>query len=599
MGSDNRLSESWIMRSRSSHDAVALAAAAMLMAVLAGCGGDQPDYDENPIVIPPGVAGTVSQYADLVGGNDMLVKGYGVVAGLGTHGSSEVPGSLRKYLTKDMLRRGLASPRLNTNLLTPDRMLEDRDTSVVVVGGRIPPGAPKGTTFDLYVECPPRTQTTSLDGGYLLPTDLRFAVPGGMETFAKSQPWGEAKGAVFVNPFAARKAEGSDAQLRVGTIPAGGVVTRERPIRLELRRPDYRMANVLIRSINESFGGQGIGKKIATFKSPSLIELKIPADWREDYRHFLDLLMHVCIVGGPSDQETYAKQLANAITLPTARHEDIALTWEVMGRPVLPVIRELYASSNSAAAFYAARTGLRLGDPMAVEPVVAFAEQAGSPFQLRAIEALGQTQKFIQVIGPLKRLLDSRNEVVRLAAYEALAEFGPGSAIRRYRIADQFELDVVETDRDYVIYATRTGEPRLVLFGNMPIRRPVFYCPPDELVTISDAPKDVEPHEGHGPPKERRPVMVYRRLPVGRRKSPPFYIPATATELVKTLGEAPHLGIDEKPEGLGLSYSQVVGVVQGLCEKGHIPARFVLQRTPDVQRLYANTALERPEMPEQ
>ena len=194
--------------------------------------------------------------------------------------------------------------------------------------------------------------------------------------------------------------------------------------------------------------------------------------------------MHLYVEGGPEGAERYARQIARAIELPTGRHEDISLVWEAIGRQVLPVIQPLYTAENPAAAFFAARAGLRLGDTLAVEPMIGMARQTDGPFQLQAVAELGRARRFVQGVGALRELLTSPSQLLRLAAYEALLERGSTSAIRREDIPGQFTLDVVQVDREYTIYATRTGPPRIVLFGrDIPIRRPVFYCPGDELVT--------------------------------------------------------------------------------------------------------------------
>lgn len=585
-----------------------------LLACLTGCDNAGLDRAALPkVVVPPGVAGTVSQYAALVGGNEMPVKGYGIVVGLGQNGSAEIPDAIRKYLFQEMLKKGIASSSAGTGALTPTRMLKDKDTAVVVVSGRLPPAAPVGTKFDLYVESPPRTQTVSLDGGYLLPVDLRFALPASMVQFSKSRPWADGKGEVFVNPFVAREKSGDHAAVRRGTIPNGGVVTRNKPIRLELRRPDVRMSHLIQRRLGQRFGGD---EKVAIAKTPSLVELRIPRKWRNDYVHFLRLVMHVYLPGGAGADEQHARELARDILLPTARREDIALVWEAMGRPVLTVIRQLYTSDNPAAAFYAARTGLRLGDAMAVDSLLVLAQQANSPVQIPAVAELGRTKQFVQQAPTLRRMLSSQNELLRVAAYEALLKLGSITNIRRRGVSEHFVLDIVDTQRDYVVYATQTGQPKIVLFGrSMPIREPLFFSPGDELVTIVDtagkaAGSSSKPigisltDSGTEISEENedanKTIMVFRRLPRGNRKSPPLNIAPLVEELIATLGRRPERGADGKVEGLGLTYCQVVGVLQGMCKAGHIPAKFVLQRAPAVQRIYSSaTGIGRPDMPEE
>ena len=163
-------------------------------ALAGGCGNPGTRRAYAPRLMPPGVAGTVGEYADLVGANPLPVRGYGVVVGLGKNGSSEVPTGLKDQLVQEMSKLGLGSPQAGTEGLSPSRMLEDKDTAVVVVGGWLPPGAPKGTRFDVMVQALPQTQTLSLVGGTLLGTDLKIALNTPTAVAGKLETWAIAHG---------------------------------------------------------------------------------------------------------------------------------------------------------------------------------------------------------------------------------------------------------------------------------------------------------------------------------------------------------------------------------------------------------------------
>jgi len=553
---------------------------------LAGCqqGTGGRSFRPKKMVIPAGIAGTVTEYADLVGADEMLVRGYGVVVGLGQAGSDEVRADVRNYLVQEMLKAGLGSYVRGTQRLTPRQMLRDKDTAVVVVAARIPPGAPVGTRFDVFVQALPKSQTLSLDGGVLMSTKLRLGLSTAVGTAGEIKDWALGRGPIFVNPFIDRADPTQQAKLRAGRVPGGGVVSRGRSLRLQLRSPDLRVVSLIARRLNERFGGLG---DVATSKSASMIELRVPSTWRYDHEHFLQLVRHVYLWGGPAEDEKYAKQLKDAILQPAALYEDIALVWEAMGRRVLGIIQPLYTSTNPAAAFHATRTGLRLEDALAIDPMIRFARQANSPYQISAIRALGRARWSVQPVHTLRGMLSEPNELVRVAAYEALMDHGPTGAVQRVKISQDFVMDIVDTDRDYAIYATQTGPAKIVLFGrSVPIRRPVFYCPPDDLVTINA-------------PETAKEVTVYRRIPRTGQMSDAFRVDPHAHSLIKTLGRAPELAVNGEVDGLGFTYSQVVSILYGLCKAKHIPADFVLQRSPAMQRIYmAISPVSRSDMPE-
>jgi hypothetical protein len=281
-----------------------------------------------------------------------------------------------------MLKYQMVAPSQGPTALTPTRMLRDKDTAVVIVQGRIPPAAPAGTHFDLHVEVLPGSQAISLDGGTLMSCDLQLALTAAVTDLTATKTWAIARGELVLNSFETDKPSDDDAaRLRMGTIPGGGTVTQSRPVYLELRQPDYRIASMIEKQINQRLAGVG-GKKVAAAIYPSMVRIDIPKDQRDNYVRFLNLAMHVNLTGGGGLDERCAKQLAQAIALPTARCDDIALTWEAMGRQIMPILRPLYTSENPSVSFFASRTGLRLRDEMAIAPMMLIAAQGDSHYQI-------------------------------------------------------------------------------------------------------------------------------------------------------------------------------------------------------------------------
>jgi len=567
---------------------VVIGLAGICLAALAG--GCDPEGtrlaigESGPPPLPAHVAGTVSQYATLLGGAEMPVRGYGVVVGLGQNGSAEVPPHLIEELRQYLLRQDLGSWLKGLSDLTPSRFLRDLGTAVVLVEAVIPPGAPVGERLDVGVSALPQSQTRSLEGGTLMPLDLRLVLRGLGSADRSSKIWARAAGPVFVNPFLDESKAADVAKFKVGRVIGGGRVSRSRPILLQLREPDYARATLIERRINERFPSL---RKVAVAKNPATIALHVPQDWRGDYKHFLCLVRRLPVRTGPGVGEAHARDIAAAIVQPDANHEELALVWEAIGRQVISVLRTLYASRSPRPAYYAARTGLRLGDGVAEPVLLRFAGSANSPLQIPAVRELGRHPKVVRAAAMLYRLLDDESELVRVAAYEALLKRGDSSRITRYSVSGQFLLDVVRSQRSYVIYARQSGQPRLVLFGkDMAVSRPVFFSSPDEMVTLN-----AKPGSKH--------LMIYRKTPRSGEMSETLRIGFLVRTLVQKMGSLPELDKEGKPKGLALTYSQVIRVLNRLCERRDIPARFVLQSTEQVERVYRGTvAAGRPDMPE-
>ena len=565
-----------------------------LCTLIAGC-NDQADVftlklkdDEPRIVIPPHVKGTIAEFAVMVGGGNVPVQAHGVVVGLGDKGSSEVPASLQRRVVEYLAKQHLGSYRMGTAALTPERVLRDKDTSVVLVGGAVPPGAPIGTKFDVYVTALPQTQTQSLEGGVLMPIDLSLAFRGMSTPNTNTQLWAKAAGPIFVNPFIDPSDREQAAKLLTGVVVGGGKVTRHQPVRLQLHRPDYQMADLIQRRVHTRFdpNEEVILSKVAKGRSRSVVEISIPEDYRDDYRHFLELVMHLLIRFGKGGWEGSARRIAEQMEMPVADHRQLALVFEAMGKQVLPILQDLYASKIRGASFYSARAGLRLEDNLAVEVVLRFARSAESAYQLPAIEELGKHPRLSRAGPVLRRLIDDPNEQVRLAAYRSLLKRGDRSAITCIDLPDQFALDVIKTRRNYTIYATQRDEARIVLFGrDMLVNRPVYFEAPDELVTINafgDSDK----------------LTIFRKVPVRGVISDPVKCDFRVRSLVEAMGRIPEPDENGQVTSLGLTHSQVVGVLYRMCKAGDIPARFVLQPIEAAQRIYAGAAtVGRPDLP--
>jgi len=592
-----------------------LAVAAMALCwACAGClpEGSSLKTAEEPRPIPPDVIGTIGEYANVVGGGSLLLDGHGLVVGLGKDGSAEVPPRLRKYLVEYMLKKKVGSPLGGGRGVTPSQIIADKDTAVVRLLGVVPPGAPKGWTFDVQVRALSRTGTRSLDGGRIYAFPMHLASGEGVPPSSGARAWGQAEGTVFINPFLDPRKPSDVPRFREGRLIGGGTVLRSRPLRLILREPDYLRCNSIQRRINQRFGQP---RRIANAKNPSTIELNIPPEYHRDYDHFLELVAHLPLQSQPGQWEARAREIARQMTRPGANHHGLALVWEAMGRQVTDVCRTLYASKNPAAAFHAARTGLRLKDEMAGDVVIRLATTVGSPFQVPAIEELSRAVWLLRSVPTLRRLVDDDNSLVRVAAYEALTKLGDASLITRVDVGGAFSLDLVKSRKAYVIYAAQSRERKLVLFGrDMTVNQRVFLDMPSGLVTMANRLVDVDetgevvdlsrlsPEERARKKTTQAPrLMVFRSIPGTRTISAPLYTSFLVRELIQGLGGRARVGLQQQAKGLQLTYGQVVAVLYRMCEvEKDIPAEFVLQRPLGTGRLYRDVpTVGRPDMPGQ
>ncbi|MCD6365274.1 MAG: flagellar basal body P-ring protein FlgI [Planctomycetes bacterium] len=552
--------------------------------LLAGC-GPRTNRFAAPADIPVDVRGTVGQYAMYVGYSQRPVQGYGLLLGLGENGSAEVPQPLQDRLTEELGKQNLGFYRYGTAHLSPSRILRDLDTAVVRITGSIPYGATVGTRFDLRVSALSQTQTRSLDGGRMLPFPLRLDLGSNNPAGRRSSIWATASGEMFLNPYIELDKPGELIKLREGRIINGGRVIHEQPVVLLLGRADYSMSSKIAALINTRFGKSY--RRVATAKNDRTIEVQIPREFHDDYTHFLDLVLHLPLGRGEGFDELRIREVLEALGDPKSQHAQLSLALEAAGEQVIGLLQSHYASPKAHVAFYTARAGLRLGDRKASGTILRFAVRDGSPYQVSAIKELARVRGVAGSVRVLRKLVNSEDEFVRLAAYEALVANGDAATVQSSQIGQRrkadggftpgrFTLDIVKSTGKPVIYASQFEETKIVIFGaDMRVKSPMFLSFPDELVTVGNVKIDGEDK-----------LMVYRRIPRGRVVSDAFYIDFSVASLIRTMGSAIERGDDGKIQGLALTYSQVLRVLAALCASGDIDARFILQRPPALRRIY-------------
>ena len=233
-----------------------------------------------------------------------------------------------------------------------------------------------------------------------------------------------------------------------------------------------------------------------------------------------------------------------------------------------------------------------------------------SPYQLPATSALVEmpySDRSTQVLvnQSLRNLLESRNDQVRIRAYQGLARNADRSILPlRFEHPAEFGLDVVLSKGPPLIYVQTSKKPQIVLFGpSTRCRTPLFYLSADKLLTINSVHPAAKDPESKAPPTEK--LSLLRLTAAGdialRLQSDPDLV-----SLIKTLGsrvDPDHTGVHH---GLGMDYSQVVGTLHGLWKNNifyaplqneDISAGFVLQKSLGLSQTQ-QPSLSAPQRPE-
>ncbi len=546
--------------------------------------------------IPSPLRGTIGSEAIFEGIDATLVTGYGFVVGLNGTGGGPLTEAVAGHVERMMALRGISrAGRVSRTVLelpdgrgvTPRELLRNKDTAVVVVYAQIPPGAPEGMTFDVFVQA---LNAASLEGGRLWTTELQI---GRSQVYQGVQKKiiAEARGDILVNPFDDPAEPRADLNLDIGRILAGGVLTQPLDIAINLDNPSHSRARAMATAINSRFPpGPGDRNDIARGKNDSVVTLTIPTRFREHPGDFVKMVQHMPIdIRIPP--EIHAQRLLQSLESYPDLFQELMWSLRALGTQAIPEIRNGYNSPTEIVRLTALRAGAYLGDARAAEPLIQLVQNNPNlDIRLKAAEMLSHVEGGPRVDAALRRLLDDPEPLVRIEAYESLAQRAeraqlarfrtmqrqqlasmntqmseaeleafsrlwlPGDGIhgvRRRLIDEKFLLDTVDAGSP-MIYFRLQDEPRFVILGNAQLRKPMIASAwDDRLLIVADNPSD--------PAR-----LLYTDYRSGRTTT--GEISDSLSELIEFLGHTP---TPENPEpGLGLSYSEVIGVLHALVENG-------------------------------
>lgn len=524
-----------------------LCLAAGVLALLAvSCQPSQPREPREPrdVDLPEYLRDTVGEIARFAGREWLPVQGYGFVTGLDGTGTRTVPPGVRQEIL-NMMRRN--------HVQDAETILASPGTAVVSVGGLLTPGIAAGERFDLEVRALPNTQTTSLEGGFLLACDLTRVATGRTGT-VRTEPLAVGRGSIFVSPFLTEEDEEGERRQtvdpRFGRILAGGRALKTRHFRLVLLVPSVRTADQVVRLVNARFPGAAKGAE-----DPARIDLAVPRLYRDDKTQFLDLVGAIYLRESPAARDGRIAMLAKALA--AGKDMDaVSLCLEGFGRSVVPQLRELADHPDAAVRFYAGRGLAHLQDAQAVHILSPIVKDDDSEFQEQAVRALGKIREGLG-LGVLARAVDARSARVRVAAWRAIQGLMPDEFVKRV-FRDQFVLSVVPTRGKPFVYVSRFDRQQLAVFGDVRVRPPVLSETRRVTATAVAG--------------SERLALVSRRGGKDRRVDVPLDLASITEGMV-----LPVESEDGEEAGLGLGYSDVVGLVHELERAGALTGSVVLQ----------------------
>jgi hypothetical protein len=186
-----------------------------------------------------------------------------------------------------------------------------------------------------------------------------------------------------------------------------------------------------------------------------------------------------------------------------------------------------------------------------------------SAYRIEALETITSGANRNDAAAISRRLLRDPNFDIRLAAYENLRKMGD-IAIMQSLVAGDFYLEQITQTKYNAIFVSRSGQPRIVLFGAP------LYCSENIFVQSADGNITINARAG------QKYVSVIRKLPQ-RSDVPPITLKSSfeLSDIIRTLCESAIVkeGSAVRP-GLNISYSDAIYILKQMCEKGMVEAEF-------------------------
>ncbi|MBN2314750.1 MAG: flagellar basal body P-ring protein FlgI [Sedimentisphaerales bacterium] len=528
---------------------VAVVVMLLIVCAISGCNLGGKD---NTIADDVDLGPTIGSLANVLAPEPAPVEGYSIVGGLRNTGSAECPPQIRAYL-KRYIQKQLASSG-QPGSLDIDKYINSLETAVVLVEGIIPAIPSKNEYFDLKVTALPNTQTTSLEGGILYNTELKRPGSFGIATDVLA----DAEGPIFTDKISSVQADP-----KVGFVLGGGKVLNEYRIILALQESDFRIANAIRNRLNERFG---VGTARAVLADR--VEVMVPNYYKNRKQRFISMIQTMYLNQDVEATQKRIKTLVNELTDSEDKAKsEIAL--EAIGNQSLGYLNELLNSPDERIKLHAARCMLNLGSDAGLAALRQIAMDTSSPNRLEALEAIVVGAKRADSTSVARRLLRDKDFQVVLAAYNHLRELGD-IAITQEFIGRNFYLEQIAQTELKVIYASRSGQPQIVLFGApLECHSNIFIESENGDITLNTPPGDDR-------------VTIMRKHP--RRPGLVVHLNSSLNlgDIIKTLCEEPSGRQSQDRKGLGVTYAEVVALLKRMCDKGAIDAKFHTGELPKI-----------------
>ncbi len=398
----------------------------------------------------------IGDVAGPVGLDKLKVEGLALVTALDGSGSDPAPSAQRDYLVDEIKTHEVE----NVNGL-----LQSTDNSLVQILGFVPPGAKKGDRFDIVVQCMPKSETTSLEGGYLMMSRMKPLMVT-RRSVQMGHNFALAEGRVLINQLF-----DSNEQVKnmvSGIVPGGGIVSRERETGLQLLDSARSIQNTtaMARAINARFTTRvgSAPEGVANPVSDRRLEILIPDEYRHNIGRYFHVMLNIVFEETPDERINRLEMLERQLHDPSMTSIS-AIRLEAIGEEAMGALKRGLRSDEFQVRFHAAQALAYMKETAGVE-VLREAVLREPAFRWHGLTGLASLQSTSSEKA-LAALFDSASAESRYGAFRALRESMPGSPLVDGEFVNrEFMLHSVPSTAPPMIHFSRTRIPEIVMFGD-------------------------------------------------------------------------------------------------------------------------------------
>ncbi|HTN77845.1 MAG TPA: flagellar basal body P-ring protein FlgI [Pirellulaceae bacterium] len=399
------------------------------------------------------------------GVNYLKVESVALVTGLANTGSDPPPTPQRQALLAEMQSH---------EVHTPNQVLASPETSMVIVRGYLPPGCQKGDTFDVEVRVPPRSETTSLRGGWLMQTRMRENEFMGA-TVKTGHVIGLAQGAVIVDSVFQNN--GDPVLETRGRVLSGATVTKARPMGLVVKSDfkTVRVSAAVGSAVNNRFHtfDHGVKTGVAEPKADNYIELTIHPRYKHNISRFIRVVRAIAVNENATDRSQRLLLLERMLQDPSTA-ATAATQLEAIGKDGIKLLSMGLKAQDPEVRFYSAES-LAYLDQAECSAALKDAAMLEPAFRWHAITALS-AMDHVSAYAALNELLHVQSAETRYGAFRALRTRNAHDPLVKGEVFHrEFSLHVVPSPGEKMVHFTQSSRPEVVLFGDQIELLPVDF----------------------------------------------------------------------------------------------------------------------------